>query len=179
MLILSKIDGRGFNMFNIDDVVMYTTYGICKISNIIEMSFGGNSNKYYVLHPLRESKTELTLPVDNPMTKCRLHSLLSENEINDLIHEIPFLDIYWIERDNDRKVKFSEIVKSGDRKETLRVIKCIKNHIQDIKDKGRKLHATDETAMKDAEKLILDEFSYVLNVDREKLSVILNTELEK
>ena len=53
------------------------------------------------------------------------------------------------------------------------------NHIQDIKDKGRKLHATDETAMKDAEKLILDEFSYVLNIDREKLSVILNTELEK
>ncbi len=166
-------------MFSIDDVVMYTTYGICKISDIIEMSFGGNTNKYYVLHPLRESKTELTLPVDNPMTKCRLHPLLSENEINDLIHEIPFMEPYWIERDNDRKAKFSEIVKSGDRKETLRVIKCIKYHIYDIKDKGRKLHATDENAMKDAEKLILDEFSYVLNMDREKLSIIINTELEK
>lgn len=166
-------------MFSIDDVVMYTTYGICKISDIIEMSFGGNTNKYYVLHPLRECKTELTLPVDNPMTKCRLHPLLSENEINDLIHEIPFMEPYWIERDNDRKAKFGEIVKSGDRKETLRVIKCIKYHIYDIKDKGRKLHATDENAMKDAEKLILDEFSYVLNMDREKLSIIINTELEK
>ncbi len=166
-------------MFSVDDVVMYTTYGICKISNIIEMSFGGNSNKYYVLHPLRESKTELTLPVDNPMTKCRLHPLLSEGEINDLIHQIPFMEPYWIDRDNDRKAKFGDIVKSGDRKETLRVIKCIKHHIYDIKDKGRKLHATDETAMKDAEKLILDEFSYVLNMDREKLSIIINTELEK
>lgn len=166
-------------MFSIDDVVMYTTYGICKISDIIEMSFGGNTNKYYVLHPLRESKTELTLPVDNPMTKCRLHPLLSENEINDLIHEIPFMEPYWIERDNDRKAKFGEIVKSGDRKETLRVIKSIKYHIYDIKDKGRKLHATDENAMKDAEKLILDEFSYVLNMDREKLSIIINNELEK
>ena len=166
-------------MFAVNDVVMYTTYGICKISNIIEMSFGGNTNKYYVLHPLRESKTELTLPVDNPMTKIRLHPLLPENEINDLIHEIPFLEVYWIEKDNDRKAKFGDIVKSGDRKETLRLIKCIKYHAVDIKDKGRKLHATDETAMKDAEKLILDEFSYVLNMEREKLQIILNTELEK
>ena len=166
-------------MFSINDVVMYTTYGICKISDIIDMSFGGKTNKYYILHPLSESKTELTIPVDNPMTKLRLHPLLSEGEINDLIHQIPFLDVYWIDRDNDRKVKFGEIVKSGDRKETLRLIKCIKYHAHDIKDKGRKLHATDESAMKDAEKLILDEFSYVLNTERTQLSIILNNEFEK
>lgn len=166
-------------MFSIDDIVMYTTYGICKISDIIEMSLGGKKNQYYILHPLRESKTELTIPVDNPMTKIRLHPLLSENEINDLIHEIPFLEVYWIERDNDRKLKFGEIVKSGDRKETLRLIKCIKYHAINIKDKGRKLHATDESAMKDAEKLILDEFSHVLGIEREKMSIIINTELEK
>lgn len=166
-------------MFSIGDVVIYTTYGICKISNIIEMSFGGSTKEYYILHPLTESKTELTIPVDNPMTKIRLHPLLSESEINDLIHEIPFMEVYWIERDNDRKVKFGDIVKSGDRKETIRLIKCIKYHAHDIKDKGRKLHATDETAMKDAEKLILDEFSFVLNMEREKVSIILNTELEK
>ncbi|MBR6071979.1 MAG: hypothetical protein IKP77_04010 [Acholeplasmatales bacterium] len=158
---------------------MYTTYGICEISDIIEMSLGGKKNQYYVLHPLRETKTELTLPVDNPMTKIRLHPLLSEGDINDLIHQIPFLDVYWIERDNDRKVQFGDIVKSGDRKETLRLIKCIKYHAHDIKDKGRKLHATDETAMKDAEKLILDEFSYVLGIERDKMSIIINTELEK
>ncbi len=166
-------------MFSVNDVVMYTTYGICKVSNIIEMTFGGNTNQYYVLHPLSENKTELTIPVDNPMTKLRLHPLLSEVEINDLIHQIPFLDVYWIERDNDRKVKFGEIVKSGDRKETLRLIKCIKYHAHDIKDKGRKLHATDETAMKDAEKLILDEFSYVLNTERAQLAIILNSEFDK
>lgn len=166
-------------MFSIGDIVMYTTYGICKISDIIEMSLGGKKNQYYILHPLREAKTELTIPVDNPMTKIRLHPLLSESEINDLIHEIPFLEVYWIERDNDRKVKFGDIVKSGDRKETLRLIKCIKYHAINIKDKGRKLHATDESAMKDAEKLILDEFSHVLGIDREKMSIIINTELEK
>lgn len=166
-------------MFSTGDIVMYTTYGICKISDIIEMSLGGKKNQYYVLHPLRESKTELTLPVDNPMTKIRLHPLLSEGDINDLIHQIPFMEVYWIERDNDRKTQFGDIVKSGDRKETLRLIKCIKYHSHDIKDKGRKLHATDEAAMKDAEKLILDEFSYVLGIEREKMSIIINTELEK
>ena len=48
-----------------------------------------------------------------------------------------------------------------------------------LKGKGRKLHATDEAAMKDALKLILDEFSYVLDRDRLDLQNELNTVLTK
>lgn len=164
-------------MFQIDDIVMYTIYGICKITDITEFSFTGTPIKYYILVPLSESKTQLTVPVDNELTKKRLHHLLSESEINDIIHEIPFLDVYWVDKDNDRKVIFGDVVKSGDRRETLRLIKSVKQHILDIKDKGRKLHATDEQAMKDATKLILDEFSYVLNKDRTELFLELDSEL--
>jgi len=164
-------------LFSKDEIVMYTTYGICRITDVFDMKLGGMTKQYYKLVPLSEAKTELALPVDNPTTFKRLHPLLSKTEITEIINEIPYLEPYWIDRDNDRKNEFSDVIKSGDRKETLRVVKSIKKHILDIKDKGRKLHATDEQAMKDAMKLILDEFSYVLEKDRQELNAELDIEL--
>lgn len=162
-------------MYNIGDIVMYTIYGICKVEDITEM----NGMKFYLLIPLSEQKTKISLPVDNPMTYKRVHPLMEKDAIIELLNEIPFMEPYWIDRDNDRKQAFSDIIKSGDRRETIKVIKSIRKHIIDIKDKGRKLHATDKQAMKDAEKLLLDEFSYVLNMDRCQAEIMLNTELEK
>lgn len=166
-------------MFSINDIVIYTTYGICKISNIKEETFLGKKESYYVLHPLYEEKTEINLPVDNPMTKLRLCSLLSKDEINDILNQIPFLEAYWIERDNDRKIQFADKIKSGNRLEVINVIKSILNHIEEIKNKGRKLHATDESAMRDAEKLIVDEFSYVLELPKEEIRIKLYEQLKK
>ncbi|MCR5349557.1 MAG: hypothetical protein K6E20_01050 [Acholeplasmatales bacterium] len=162
-------------MFSVGDVVMYTTYGICKVADITEQ----NDKKFYLLIPLAEAKTRLSLPIDNPITQLRVHELLPKDTIIELLNEIPFMEPYWIDKDNDRKNHFSEVIKSGDRRETIKVIKSIRQHIEDIKDKGRKLHATDKTAMRDAEKLLLDEFSYVLDVDRQQMEIMLNTELEK
>lgn len=166
-------------MFSINDVVLYTTYGICKISNIKEETFLGQTESYYVLNPLYEANTEITLPVNNPMTNLRLHPLLDINSVNDIINQIPFIESYWIERDNDRKTQFNDKIKSGDRIELIRIIKSILNHIEEIKLKGRKLHATDEAAMRDAEKLIVDEFSYVLGISKEEMKNKLNEQLAK
>ena len=162
-------------MFSVGDVVIYTTYGICRVADITEQ----NNNKFYLLIPLSEAKTRLSLPIDNPITKLRVHSLLPKDSIIELLNEIPFMEPYWIDKDNDRKNHFSEVIKSGDRRETIKVIKSIRQHIEDIKDKGRKLHATDKSDIKDAEKLLIDEFSYVLDIDRQQMEIMLNTELEK
>ena len=68
-------------MFEIGQVVVYTTYGVCKINDITSMSFSGENIDYYVLKPLKEAKTELTVPVDNPITLKRLHKLLTIDEV--------------------------------------------------------------------------------------------------
>ncbi|MGM9970233.1 MAG: CarD family transcriptional regulator [Anaeroplasma sp.] len=156
-------------MFEIGDVVIYTTYGICKITEQISRNFNGQDNDYFVLVPLSEAKTQLTIPVNNPITLARLHSLLSRDEIISIIDQIPFLEAYWVENDNERKKIFAEIIKSGNRIETIKLIKSIKNHQLSLKNKSRKLHASDEQSMKDAEKLIIDEFAYVLNIDKKEL----------
>ena len=161
-------------MFQISDVVVYTTYGICRVENIIDMNFNGNLTKYYVLVPLSEAKTELTIPVDNPITNARLHELLSEDEITEIIDEIPYLEPFWIPNDNERKKAFNEIIKKGNRKDTLQMLRSVKKHQLSLKDKVRKLHACDEQVMNDAEKLIVDEFSYVLKKDKVEVYNVVN-----
>ncbi len=161
-------------MFQISDVVVYTTYGICRVENIIDMNFNGNLTKYYVLVPLSEAKTELTIPVDNPITNARLHELLSEDEITEIIDEIPYLEPFWIPNDNERKKAFNEIIKKGNRKDTLQMLRSVKKHQLSLKDKVRKLHACDEQVMHDAEKLIVDEFSYVLKKDKVEVYNVVN-----
>ena len=166
-------------MFQIRDVVVYTTYGICRVENIIEMNFNGNLTKYYVLVPLSEAKTELTIPVENPITMSRLHGLLKENEINEIIDEIPYLETFWINYDNERKKAFNDIIQKGNRKDTLQMLKSVKKHQLSLKDKVRKLHACDEQVMHDAEKLIVDEFSYDLKKEKTDVYNIVNENLLK
>lgn len=166
-------------MYCIGDVVLYTTYGICRIKDIIKRVFNGNENSYYVLIPITEAKTELTIPVDNPMTLSRLHPLLPSDEIEKIIEAVPYLEVYWIENENQRKKDFGDIIKNGNRLETLKMIKSIKAHKLSLKDKSRKLHACDEQYMREGQKLIVDEFSYVLNVNKVDITLQLEEALIK
>lgn len=164
-------------MFEIGQVVVYTTYGVCKINDITSMSFSGENIDYYVLKPLKEAKTELTVPVDNPITLKRLHKLLTIDEVKDLLNQLQDIEPYWIDNDNVRKKEFSDIIKTGDRKETIKMLKSIRYHQLSLRNKARKLHAVDEQAMKEAYKLIVDEFSYVLNTDPLLLREQMDTDL--
>ena len=158
-------------MYKVGDVIIYTLFGICKITEETERPFNGQLNKFFILEPLSNQKTKMTVPQDNPIILARLHSLLSIEEVNTLIQEIPFIEPIWIDNDNQRKREFSDIIKSGDQAKILQIMKSIYTHSLGLKDKGRKLHVSDEQCMKDGEKLILDEFSYVLNKDRNDLLI--------
>ena len=165
-------------MYKVGDVIIYTLFGICKITEETERPFNGQINKFFILEPLNNQKTKMTVPQDNPIILSRLHSLLSPEEVNTLIQEIPFIEPIWIENDNQRKRDFGEIVKSGDQTKILQLMKSIYVHSLGLKDKGRKLHVSDEQCMKDGEKLILDEFSYVLNRDRNELLIEIKARFE-
>ena len=165
-------------MYNVGDIVIYTLYGICTIAEETERFFNGVNAKYFVLVPLSDSKTRITIPAENPIILARLHNLLTIDEVNSIIEEIPFLENVWIDNDNQRKKEFGDIVKAGNRKEILQMMKSIYNHASTLKNKGRKLHVSDEQCMRDGEKLILDEFSYVLKKDRDLIQAEIKFKFE-
>lgn len=156
-------------MYKSGDIIVYTTYGICRVDAITERMFNNELKQYYILKPLNDPKASLQIQTDNPITIAKIRDVLSADEAMDLIHQIPFIEPYWIENENERKRHFSDILRTGKRTEIIGIIKSVFEHSKGLKDKGRKLHACDEQYYKDAEKLIYEELSYVLGIERKDI----------
>lgn len=163
-------------MLNIGQIVIYNTYGVCEVSEIIQKELGGISKDYYVLHPIYDNKVSVFLPLDNKDLLNRARPILTKDEINDVISSFPTQPLNWIDNENERKKTYSQIIKDGNRLELISIVKSIHNHKNILKEKKKKLHASDEQFFKEAETLLFDEISYVLNIERNS---VLNLILEQ
>lgn len=162
-------------MYKTGDIIIYTTYGVCKVDDVVAETFAGETKNYYILKPLNDSKSSIKVQTDNPIVVSKLRDLLNPEDIFELIHQIPFVETYWIDNENERKRVFSNILRSGSRTEIIQVVKSIDAHQKRLKEKNRKLHACDEQSLKDGLKLILDEFSFVLGIPKnEILNFVIN-----
>lgn len=160
-------------MFQVGDTIIYTTYGLCRIDDLVKKEFNGEMKDYYILKPLNDSKASLQIQVDNPITKEKLRKILTKSEALDLINQVPSIEPYWIENENERKRHFSNILRCGLRSEIIGIIKSILNHSIGLKERGRKLHACDEQSCKDAEKIIYEELAHVLEKERKEIQELL------
>ncbi|HEY2420003.1 MAG TPA: CarD family transcriptional regulator, partial [Neobacillus sp.] len=61
-------------MLNIGELIIYSGHGICKVDDICDKTYLGNTKTYYVLHPLVNShQLTISTPVDNEkVTMTRL-----------------------------------------------------------------------------------------------------------
>ena len=89
-------------MYNQGDIIVYTTTGLCRIDGIIDRVFNGEEKKYYILKPINDNRATLQVQFDNPITEIKLKTLLSKNEINDIINKVPSIEPFWIENENER-----------------------------------------------------------------------------
>lgn len=156
-------------MLDLNSVVVYSPYGVCKVDSIIERKLGSEIRKYYVLAPIGQDTSSYLIPTTSPIIETKIKPVLSKKEILELIKVIPDQEIKWVENDNERKQYFQEIIRKADRKELIALIKAIYIHQDSLKDKKKRLHAVDEQYFHDAEKLIYDEISYVLEIDKEQV----------
>ncbi|MGN1225468.1 MAG: CarD family transcriptional regulator [Ruminococcus sp.] len=156
-------------MYEIESVVMHITNGICKIKDIQEKSFTQNINqKYYVLQPVFETGTTLFVPIEN--NPARIRTLLTKEEINGMMQILANQqDKPWINDDNQRLSHFKIVLKNGNQQEILSMLHTI--YLKQIQKKqaGKKLRFTDEQVKNAAEKLVRQEFSYVLQIPQEKV----------
>ena len=151
-------------MFNIDDIVTYGINGVCRVVAIEERDLMGTKKNYLVLKPANGDKSTFFVPVDNENLMNKMHKILSEDEINQLIDSIPNEKVLWIDNERERKERYKQIIIDGNHSELIGMIKAIHFEKEDRKEKGKKLHMSDERFLKEAEKILYDEFQYVLNL---------------
>ena len=122
-----------------------------------------------MLKPVYAPDSTFFVPVDNENLVSKMRRILSGEEIKKLIQEMPDQNSYWIEEEEDRKERYQQILSSGNRTELVRMIKALHSHQQEQQKKGRRLHISDERFMKEAEKMLYEEFAYVLNIRKEEV----------
>lgn len=164
-------------MFTKGDVVSYGTTGVCKIEGECENKVKGELKKYLVLKPVYQKNSTVYVPLDNEELTSRLKRLLTYDEINEIIEKMPSDDNDWILNDNERIEFFRETLKGGDREKLVRMVRMLYLHRNTQNEIGRKLHASDDHFLKDAEKLVFDEFALVLGIEPDEVVDFINKKI--
>lgn len=164
-------------MYAVNDTVMYGQSGICKITEICDKKFGRETLKYYVLRPIYGDNTVIYCPVDSD--KVHMRNLLSAEDVFSLIREMPAQQGDWIENDNLRKEAQTEILRRGDHKELIALIKTLYKKREEIERSGRRFHRADEEAMQQAEKMLYQEFAQVLDIAPDEVVPFIIGKIEK
>ena len=126
-------------MYSIGEIVLYGSNGVCEITEITTKKIGKDSIEYYVLKPV-----------------CSDYSTLFVQTQNEI----------WIDNKAERCEKIKEIISGGDCMKLVELIRRMHFHSKLQLKKGRRLHITDERFLKEAEKMVCDEVSVVLHIDR-------------
>ncbi len=159
-------------MFEKNELVKYGLNGICKITDIITRDFCGELMEYYVLTPLNIKDSTYFVPTKNEMLTSKMQHILSKDEVFALIDNSPS-SVTWVDNDKARAEAFAVVLSSKDRRDIISLIKTIKNRKVELDLIGKHLHAADERALAEAERVITDEFSVSLGIKPKEVAGVI------
>lgn len=149
-------------MFNTGDYVVYEALGVCRVTDIKRRSFPPmDERNYYVLDLVYGPSTTVYAPVDN--SKLNIRPVLTADEVKELIRTMPQEPEITESDDDERRAQYKSIIASGDRTGLVRIIKTLYSRRENVP-KGRKFPDADERIMKDAERMLYEEFALALDI---------------
>ncbi|MBQ1311339.1 MAG: CarD family transcriptional regulator [Blautia sp.] len=154
-------------MFETGDYVIYNNAGICRVQGTTTMDLPGvpKDRLYYILEPNGKKEGKIYTPVDG--MKKVLRRMMTKEEAQKLIEEIPAIEVLEIENDKLREEKYKECLKSCSSRELVRIIKTIYLRRTRRLRSGKKATAVDERYMKLAEENLYAELSMLLGIPKE------------
>lgn len=164
-------------IYKTGDTVMHPSEGVCTIEEIRPMQFrGSETRRYYVLKPATEkSSSTVYLPVARGNDVLR--RLLSKADILAIIHSSSEYAGLWIADSKQRKEAFTRILQEGNYAKIIRMICEIRTENARRISEGKKPCAADEAIQTEAERLLHQEFSYVLHLSIEDTVAFVTREL--
>lgn len=165
-------------MIQINDKVLYGVHGVCNVEAVEEKKIAGKIMEYYVLKPLYDHGSTVYVPKANEALVSKIKRIMSADEIFDTIRSIPDEELIVFENESDRHQIFNEILCSGDRVQLIRLIKTLYVRQQKRIEQKKNLLMSDEKCMKDAERILYEEFAYVLKIERDQVLPFITRQIE-
>ncbi len=146
-------------------VFVYGANGVCRVEDICIRDYGAGKKEYYILQPVFDNRSSLSVPVESPVFSSHARELLSKGEVLEIIDNLPNAETEWIRDDKERIETFRALLEGGARKDIATLIRNLYLHKKELAEKGKKLRSSDEAIMQRAEKLLYGEFAWVLGIE--------------
>ncbi len=156
-------------MYKIGDYVVYSTAGVCKISDIKTEEFYGKNKTYYIIETVYGNKSVVHIPKDNEILMSKMRKLHSKEEILEIIEKVKNESVSWLGDYKARNEQYNAILKSGDCFEIAKVLKAAYKNEKEIAGLNKKLSMTDKKITDTAEKIIFEEFSTMFEMSFEDI----------
>ena len=166
-------------MYQVGQKVVYGIHGVCDIIDIEIKSVDRKKIPYFVLEPVEQPGTRYYVPSENPGALAKLSPLLSRQELETLLSETVGTKNAWIADENQRKLRYRELISSGDRRALMDMVCALYIHRREQAQLGKKFHLCDENFLRDGQKLLCSEFSVVLGLSQEETVSYLRSHLDK
>ena len=164
-------------MLSIHDAILYGNYGVCQIVDIRQENFCQKGTLYYVLSPIDDPHSTIYCPVETGAGRMR--PLLTPVQADELIRSIPTIAPKRIENAQARRDQYRKILKNGDRRELIMLIKTLYESRTGKAQAGKRMSASDEEALREAERLLHHELAYVLKLDPDQVTGYIAHQLDK
>lgn len=166
------------NMYELNDVLVYGTNGVCRISDIRKENFSHSKAEiYYILTPVFGSESTLYVPTENNLLVGKLRPVMIKDDLVNMLNFAKCSDVKWNDDDRVRDEEFHCIISKGLSKDLLLIIKNIISHKNELRMKIKKLHAADERALALSEKIAGEEFAYAYGINVVDAVALLENEL--
>ena len=164
-------------MFKKGSYVTYRSEGVCVIIDIRKENFAteNGAEDYYILAPISDMKSTLFVPVNNERLVGYMHGLINADEMNSVISELRDRRIEWIPESRARNMSFKQIISQGDRRELIVLLNTLYEKTDEMKNSGKRVGTTDQSAIDKAERLLCEELVITTNFKpHEKLRDVLS-----
>ena len=156
-------------MFKIDD---YLVYGkdVCQVKEIKKY----HDEEYYLLIPVKDKSLKINIPVKND----KIRKLISKEEIDKLINNIPTIEILDI---NDKFIEseYKKLLLQGNHEDLIKIIKTTYLKNKERLDNKKETTDRDNNYFNKAEEILYTEFSIVLNMSYEDTKNYIINQVEK
>lgn len=165
-------------MYDVGNLVLYGSNGVCEIIEITNRKIGKINFEYYVLKPIFFNTSTLFVPTKNEELVKKMRFVLSAEEINATLDNKDD-EIIWVDNKTERFDYCKDIIAEGKFDRLINLVRSLHIHENDQKKRGKHLHISDERFLKEAERMVCDEISLVLDIDRAKVIDIIMSGYEE
>ncbi len=166
-------------MYQVGDQVVYGIHGVCNVVDQEERMVDRKRLTYLALEPVGQDGSRYLVPTHNATAMAKLRHMLTKEELEVMMDSEEVLADGWIRDENLRKQTYRELIGSGDRQRLLQMVRTLYRHRKAQAEAGKKCHLCDENFLRDAEKLLVGEFSIVLGLDPQQAKQYIQSKLKE